>query len=668
MIASPQRAGTTDHIRHPPFIEYFSTPHHVEKFEPKSHTLPMALLSLQNISHAFGGPPILDNVTLQIERRDRVCLLGSNGAGKSTLLRVIDGSLEPDGGTVVRESGVRVGTMAQAVPGEREGNVFSAVVAHLGDDGAAVGAHFERAMRAETEADDGTLRALHESQAVMDSRRLWPLYRRVSAAISRVSLEPAAAFTTLSGGQKRRVLLAAALVDEPDVLLLDEPTNHLDIDSITWLEGFLGRYDGAVLFVTHDRAFLRRVAKRVVELDRGRLTRWDCTYDQYLERKDALLDSEQKAWNEFDKKLAQEEAWIRRGIKARRTRNEGRVRALQALRAERSQRRELAGSVSMQAQQAEKSGTLVIEANGIGFSYGEQSLFDNVSLAVQRGDRIGIMGPNGSGKTTLLRVLLGRLPPTRGTVRHGVRLHVGYADQLRDAIDETATVLENVVGESEFVEINGKKRHAVGYLRDFLFPPDRARTPVGNLSGGERNRLILAKLFARPTNVLVFDEPTNDLDIQTLELLEELLGEYEGTILAVSHDRTFLNNVVTCTLAIEPGGVVREFAGGYDEWLHGRMMQSGDNEARPPKQSAPKPERSSRPRKLGFNETRELAELPGKIERLEEERDQAFAAMARPDAHERHEEIARLKERTDRIEPELERLYARWIELESIGS
>jgi len=589
----------------------------------------MALLSLRGVSLAFGGPRLLDGVDLQVERGERVCLLGRNGEGKSTLLKLIGGALEPDEGEIARQQGLRVARLAQEVPRDRVGTVADEVA---GGQAAGGDAH------------------------------------KVEAVISRMGLDPDARFEALSSGMKRRVLLARSLVDEPDVLLLDEPTNHLDIASIRWLEDALLRFGGTLIFVTHDRVFLGRLATRIVELDRGRLFDWECDYPTFLKRKEESLAGETRQQALFDKKLAQEEVWIRKGIQARRTRNEGRVRSLEAMRKARTQRRERQGSAKIQVQEGERSGGLVVEAKGVGFAYEDRPVVRDLTTAIMRGDKVGIIGPNGSGKTTVLRLLLGTLAPGAGTVRPGTNLEVAYFDQLKATIDEEKTVQENVSDGYDSVVINGQPRHILGYLQDFLFPPERSRSPARLLSGGERSRLLLAKLFTKPSNVLVLDEPTNDLDVETLELLEGLLVEYQGTVLLVSHDRAFLNNVATSTLAIEPDGRVGEYDGGYDDYLRQRPA-----DAPPPSKAgevAPKApaQARERARKLNHKERRELDELPGRIDGLESAIRGLHDAMADP-AFYRQEggAIAETKGRLEALEQELASALQRWEILEALA-
>ena len=588
----------------------------------------MALLSLRDIRVAFGGPPLLEGASLQIEPGDRICLLGRNGTGKSTLLKVVSGEIAPDGGEIVRQQGVTVALVPQEIPPGLSGTVYEIVSGGPG-------------MAAEK-------------------------------TISRLGLSPGADFGALSGGMQRRVLIARALARESDILLLDEPTNHLDIDGIAWLESFLLREARTLLFVTHDRMFLRKLATRIVELDRGRLRDWACDYDTYLERREADLAAESTQRARFDKRLAEEETWIRRGVKARGTRNEGRVRALERMREERRARREQVGTVRMEAQRAVPSGRLVVEARGVEVGYGDRPVVRDFSTTILRGDRVGVIGPNGSGKTTVLRVLLGELPPRIGTVRLGTRLTVAYSDQLREGLDEERTVAENVGDGSDTVTVNGRSRHVIGYLQDFLFSPDRARSPVRVLSGGERNRLQLAKLFTKPFNLLVLDEPTNDLDIETLDLLEDLLLEYTGTLLLVSHDRAFLNSVVTSTLVLEADGTVAEYAGGYDDWLkqRGESVPPGTGTTPAPREN-PRP-KSEGPRKLSFRERRELSELPGRIRdaeaeiaALEAERNELQRSMADPAFYRQDgARVAQGRARLEAVQAGIEEAYHRWESLE----
>jgi len=584
----------------------------------------MALLSLQNLNKAFGGPLLLDDATLQIERGERICLVGRNGEGKSTLLKIVSSFIKPDSGEIIRQPGLKVRRLRQNVPHTLTGTVEELVF-----------------------------------QGLEDPHDDWTSHQAVDKAVSLVGLENHFRYEALSGGQKRRALLARALVCEPDILVLDEPTNHLDIESIQWLENFLGRYKGTLLFVTHDRTFLRKLATRIVEIDRGKLHNWACDYDTYLERKAALLDGEAEQWAQFDKKLAQEEIWIRKGIKARRTRNEGRVRELEKMRGNRSQRRERTGTVNMKLTEAGLSGRKVITAKNISYDYGGLPILGNFSTGIVRGDKIGIIGPNGCGKTTLIKLLLGELQPKSGTVDHGTKLEVAYFDQHRAILDETKTVAENVCPE-EFITIGDSKKHVLGYLQDFLFTPDRARQKVGVLSGGERNRLLLAKLFTKASNVLVLDEPTNDLDAETLELLEELLANYEGTLLLVSHDRSFLNNVVTSTLVFEGEGMVNEYPGGYDDWL----SQRSEVESRKIENQKVK---SPKSRKRSNKEREELRNLPKLIEQLEAEQETLHQTMADPAFYQKpKDKISAATARAEEIPKKLEEAFERWEELEGL--
>ncbi len=631
----------------------------------------MALLALQDVGIAFGGPPVLDHARLAIERGERVCLLGRNGAGKSTVMKLLDGTLAPDRGEIVRETGITVARLEQEVPADIDGTTFDVVAAGLGDVGQLLARYHQASHRVSADASPAALRELDRLHHALDAENAWQVNSRVETVLVHLGLDADAPFALASGGTKRQVLLARALVREPDVLLLDEPTNHLDIDAIEWLETFLIERGATLLFVTHDRAFLRRVATRIVELDRGKLADWGPDYDLYLARKSASLEAEAREWAEFDKKLAKEEVWIRTGIQARRTRNEGRVRALEALRVERGQRRERTGAVRLQAQEADRSGRLVAEAKHVSFARGARAIISDFSTTITRGDRVGVIGPNGSGKTTLLQLLLGELAPDSGTVRLGTNLEIAYFDQLRETLNPDASVLESIADGNEFVEIGANRRHVLGYLQDFLFPPDRARTPVRALSGGERNRLLLARLFTRTFNVLVLDEPTNDLDIETLDLLEELLLDFSGTLLVVSHDREFLDHVVTSTLVLEGKGKVGEYVGGYTDWLRQRAPSPA-----PPaspvvsklRVSSPAAMRPERKRKLSFKETNELASLPASIDALERERDSVYASLGDPAVLRDGAAVAAAKARLEEIESEMAQRLARWEELETIAA
>ena len=621
----------------------------------------MALINLRRITVGFGSPLLIDGIDLQIEKGERVCLVGRNGVGKSTLMKVISGAIQPDGGEITVQQGIKITRLTQEVPQDITGTVFEVIGGGLGDIYKLL-ADYHNVSR--TLGEDGGEKALAEFERIhheLDTKGGWQANQMVETVISKLRLPADMDFSALSGGYKRRVLLGRALVSAPDLLLLDEPTNHLDIESIGWLEEFLLGYGGAILFVTHDRMLLRKLATRIIELDRGRLTSWQCDYGNYIERKEALLNSEAQQNALFDKKLSEEEIWIRQGVKARRTRNEGRVRALQDMRRLRSERRELEGNAKMKLQEAELSGKLVIEAKGISYSYDEgSSIVKDFSTTIARGDKVGIIGPNGSGKSTLLKLLLGKLEPVKGTVRLGTRLEVAYFDQHRAVLDEERTVRDNIGDGNDQVIIDGKPRHIIGYLQDFLFSPSRARTPVKALSGGERNRLLLAKLFTRPSNVLVMDEPTNDLDSETLDLLEELLLDYPGTVLLVSHDRAFLNNVATSTLVFEKHGL-NEYIGGYDDWLRQRPKDVEEKDEKRRNREKPKKDKA----KTGFKEERELSDLPAKIEALEAEQHKLFEKMAAPDFFRQGKKTAEAKTRMEEVESELADSYSRWEELEA---
>ena len=608
----------------------------------------MALISLQEVSLGFGGPKLLEGINLQIERGEWVGLLGRNGMGKSTLLKLVNGDLAPQTGVISRSQGLRSAYLPQEVPQGLTGTVAEIVAS-----------------------------GLESGQSEPGSDQHWQAQLQVEQVINRMTLDPTAQFKILSAGMKRRVLLARGLVRNPELLLLDEPTNHLDIEAINWLEDFLKRWGGTLLFVTHDRVFLQKLTTRIVELDRGRLFDWNCSYSTFLQRKEALLSAEQELNANFDKKLAQEEQWIRKGIEARRTRNEGRVRALKRLREIRQERREKPGKVRIQIQADKRSGKLVIEAEKVSYAFGKQPLIKNFSTTIQRGDKVGIVGPNGSGKTTLLRLLIGELAPQTGSVEHGTNLGIAYFDQLRAQLDENLSILENVAQGSETVSINEKPRNIYGYLEDFLFTRDRVQAPISALSGGERNRLLLARIFARPANLLVLDEPTNDLDLETLETLEDLLLDYSGTLLLVSHDRAFLNNLVTSILVVDGSGHVKEYIGGYDDWQRQAQAEKDDLPAlsaeKQRKPAAVQPEASpGAPRKLSYKEQRaleaqkkELAELPKRIESLEAEQHALAAAMTLPTFYQQDSaKITQASNRLKELEAELAQAYQRWEELE----
>ena len=626
----------------------------------------MALINLRNISLAFGGPPLLEDISLRIDKGERICLLGRNGSGKSTLLKVIAGEIQEDAGIIDRQQGLRVARLEQDVPRNLQGTIYEVTAQGLAETGALLVRYHDLSRRADN-GEAGLDRLLAEIHQKLESCDGWSHQQRIEQVLSRLKLPADLPVSSLSGGILRRVLLARALAVDPEILLLDEPTNHLDIESITWLEDFLQRHHLTLVFVTHDRAFLRSLATRIIEIDRGRLFDFACDYDTFLQRKDELLNAEAQEHARFDKKLAVEEVWIRKGIKARRTRNEGRVRALKKMREEFRQRRERTGTARLNLHEAERSGRLVAEVKGLSFAFGEMPLVRDFSTTVLRGDRIGIIGPNGIGKTTLLKLILGELKPQQGEVRLGTNLHVLYFDQMREQLDPDLTVQQNLAGDQDSVVINGKARHVIGYLQDFLFTPDRARSPVRILSGGERNRLLLARLFTREANILVLDEPTNDLDLETLDLLEELLADFKGTLFLVSHDRAFLNRVVTSTIAFEGDGQVREYVGGYDDWLQQRQATVLEPvKEKPVNRGKPK---KDRPRKLTFKEKSELNGLPLRIEALETEVAELHEKIADPEFYRTAgPAVADVNARLEEIERLLATTYRRWEELDALES
>ena len=631
----------------------------------------MPLLRLDKTSLAYGLRPLLQTADLEVFRGERVCLVGRNGEGKSSLLRLVSGEIQPDDGTVWVRPGVKVARLAQEVALDSPESVFDVVAGGLPRVGALLVRYHEVAQRIASSHVEADLRRLSELQHELEALDGWRVEQRVETVLSRLSLDGAAPIQSLSGGWRRRALLARALVSEPDLLLLDEPTNHLDIEAIMWLEETLLEWPNALLFVSHDRAFVRRLATRIIELDRGRLTSWPGDYDEYVVRKAQQLEVEAQHNALFDKKLAQEEVWIRKGVEARRTRNEGRVRALYALREERRQRLERTGPALLQLQDSESSGKLVFEAEHVTHGFGDKIVVRDFSVRVMRGDRIGIIGPNGAGKSTLIRLLLGELTPQQGQIRQGTRLQVAYYDQQREQLDPTRSVMENVSGTSDTVVINGQPRHVSGYLRDFLFAPERLQSPVSMLSGGERNRLLLARLFAQPANLLVLDEPTNDLDVETLELLEQLVAEFPGTLLLVSHDRAFLDNVVTSTLVFEGGGRVHEYVGGYTDWLRQRRVipaarPKGSTESAEAKTQPKNAPPAVKPRKRSFKDQRELEQLPAQIETLEVELEQLQRLINDPTLHQKPRgEFESTLTRMQEVSATLEHCYQRWQELES---
>ncbi len=621
----------------------------------------MPLLTLQDVDYSVGGPLLIEDAVLAIEPNERICVVGRNGEGKSTLLKLIAGEILPDDGRIARNEGLRIARMPQEVPHGLEGTIFDVIAEGAGEPGRMLAEyhHVSHAAVVDTER----LSVLHEA---IDAAQAWTLESRATAAIERLGLHEDTLFSSLSGGMKRRVLLAQALMSVPDLLLLDEPTNHLDIEAIGWLETFLKEFSGSIMFVTHDRAFLQALATRIVEIDRGSITSWPGDYQNYLRRKEERAHAEAQASLHFDKKLAQEEIWIRQGIKARRTRNEGRVTALKAMRRERAARREQQGKVRLEMAESASSGKRVMVAENVNFSFGERVMVRDFSTTILRGDRVGLIGANGSGKTTLLRLLLGELQPDSGEIRSGTQLEIAYFDQHRSQLREDWNALDNVAEGQEFIDIGNRRVHVLGYLQDFLFSPERARAPITRLSGGERNRLLLARLFARPSNLLVLDEPTNDLDIETLELLEEQLASYNGTVLLVSHDRAFLDAVVTSTLVMEGNGEIGDYVGGYSD-LERHRAEAAEMARAPVKAVAPSfaPAATAAKKKLSYKDQRELELLPARIDALETEIASRNAAMAQPGffARDSAAVVADQKLLADK-QVELEGLYRRWGELE----
>lgn len=631
----------------------------------------MPLITLKNLTLSFGSPPLLDGVNFQIDANERVCLLGRNGAGKSTLLKLINGEIQADDGGVNIPPGIKVAKLSQEVPTDLDGTVNEVVADGLDKAGKLLQRYYHLLHELTIDATEKVLKQLGDCQHQLESENGWEISTRLENIISKLQLDGDIDFNALSGGLKRRVLLARALVNEPDLLLLDEPTNHLDIESIIWLEKFLLDWKGSLLFISHDRVFLQKLATRIVEIDRGQLTDWPGDYPTYVSRKQKALEDEGKENALFDKKLAQEEVWIRQGIKARRTRNEGRVRALESLRRERSARREVSGSAKVQIQSADKSGKIVLEAENISYAWDagtdeENPVLNDFSTTIMRGDKVGIIGPNGAGKTTLIRLLLGQIEPQTGAVKLGTKLEVAYFDQHRAVLDEEKTVQDNIADGSDMVNINGKDRHVISYLRDFLFAPDRVRQPVSALSGGERNRLLLARLFSRPSNVLVLDEPTNDLDSDTLDLLEERLTEYPGTVLLISHDRAFLDHVVTSTIVFEGRGEVNEYIGGYEDWLRQTRPAISETDKIKSNKDYKKNKKSDKPNNsLNFNERQELGRLPAKLEKLEQQQGQLHARMAEADFYQQDKaKIVKVQQQLAGLETELEAVFIRWEELE----
>jgi ATP-binding cassette subfamily F protein uup len=635
----------------------------------------MPLLRLDKVSLAFGHHALLDQVDFEIRRGERVCLLGRNGEGKSSLMRVITGEVVADDGERWLRPGMRIAHLAQEVAADIDDTVFDVVASGLPELGQLL-ADYHRAINSlAQDASESNTHRVAELQHEIEVANGWQIEQRIETVLSRLDLDGEVSMHELSGGWRRRAMLARALVCEPDILLLDEPTNHLDIEAITWLEDFMFDFPGALMFISHDRAFVRRLATRIIELDRGQLTSWPGTYDDYVRRKAEQLEVEARHHAQFDKKLSQEEAWIRQGIKARRTRNEGRVRALKALREQRGQRRDRVGKARMQLQDGNESGQLVFEAKDVSIAFDDKPVISHLSTTIMRGDRVGIVGPNGAGKSTLIKLLLDQLKPDSGRIRRGARVQTAYFDQQREQLEPEKSVMDNLTGGGQTVTVNGKSRHVSGYLRDFLFPPERLQSPVSTLSGGERNRLLLARIFAQPANLLVLDEPTNDLDVETLELLEELLMDFDGTLILVSHDRAFLDNVVTSTLVFEGEGKVGEYVGGYSDWLrHARQTASTKAKQKPkpapitepkPAPAANKPA-TGKPRKLSYNEQRELEALPAMIEALEAEQSQLQARVSDTGFYQQEQaQVTDTLARLETVTQELESCYRRWEALEA---
>jgi len=626
----------------------------------------MALVTLRNITLSFGHHTLLDDVELHLQPGHRTCLIGRNGEGKSSLLKLIQGEIEPDSGEISYQSGLKICSLAQDVPLDQQGRVFDLILSGLGEVGALLQRYESLLATANPSEDD--LLTLNTLQQQIEDHNAWGMQRKVHSVLSRLQLNGELAFAGLSGGTKRRVLLAKALVAEPDLLLLDEPTNHLDIDTVHWLEQFLPTLHCPILFITHDRVFLQKVATQIIELDRGKLIAFDGSYDQFLKHQEHTLQAEAAQHARFDKHLAQEEAWIRQGIKARRTRNEGRVRALKKLRDERKERRAQQGRAQMTVSKAEQSGRLVIKAHNVSMVFDDKPLFTDFTTRIMRGDKIAIMGPNGCGKSTLIQVLLQQLTPTTGTVKHGTKLDIAYFDQLREQLDDNATLLDSVAEGKSHVDINGKSIHVISYCQQFLFSPARCHALVSSLSGGERNRLLLAKIFSKPSNFLVLDEPTNDLDIETLELLEDLLLEYKGTLLLISHDRALINNAVTSTIVFEGKPQLEEYVGGYDDWLRQRKLTPEQPSRSKPSVKKTTPIEKPAKKKITYAQQIQLKKLPAQIEKVEMTLAAMHDEMADAAFYKNEAAVIQQKQREcAKLEAELKALYVLWEELEGLS-
>lgn len=639
----------------------------------------MALIQAKSLFHSFGVAPLLDHVDVTIESKSRVALIGRNGAGKSTLMRMLAGHITPDEGEIIYQSGLTIGYFEQEVPSGISGSVFDVVAESLAAVREAVSEYEALTMHmVEASADEQDVIAdkLSALQHYIEQYNGWDTDYQIEQAITQLSLDKNADFQALSGGKKRRVMLAKSLVRKPDVLFLDEPTNHLDVESIEYLETWFQGFAGTIIFISHDRSFIDALATEIIEIDRGRLQRFEGNYQSYLRRKEEMLAIEEEANAQFDKRLAAEEAWVRQGIKARRTRNEGRVRALKAMRAQRAERRVQEKSANFSISEGERSGRIIAKTHEVGLCYGEQQLFSGLTTTIVRGDKIGIIGPNGVGKSSLIKLLLGQIEPTEGTIKLGMNLQIGYLDQLRDTLQENLSIIDNIREGSDFVTVNGKEVHIMSYMQQFLFTPERIRTPVRALSGGERNRVLLAKLFTQPINVLVLDEPTNDLDIDTLEVLEGILSDFKGTLLLISHDRAFLDNIVTQTLVFEHGNV-QEYVGGYEDWLRQRpsiakpatksttlsaeanSIQSPQSEPQQRATQAAKPQKA-----LSYQEKKELNNLPKQIEKLEARVATLTEQLQDPALYEQADKLHNITEELERAQADLDQKMDRWMELE----